>query len=89
MPKGKGMLDKGRISEAFQADVDGLPSDVTPEVERTEDIQRISITIPEEMLRVIDKYIFEQKQKGISINRSRFICETLKPEVKKVLSNMS
>lgn len=86
MPKGKGMLDRGKISKAFQADVEALPAEAIKVAEPAEEIQRISITIPEEMLRAIDKYIFEQKQMGVSINRSRFICETLEPKVKSIIN---
>lgn len=86
MPKGKG-LSSSNISGAFRSDLESLsdrPETVDQKVEQSEERERISITIPAEMLRVINRYIFEQKERGVSVNRSSFITEALEPVVREL-----
>lgn len=85
MPKGRG------AAAAFEADVAASfterpgSSSGAPDRAQGSAIKRINITLPEDLLRLADREVFERKQAGKSASRSQLIAEALRahlPEAK-------
>ena len=79
MPKGKGLTG---IGNAFDVDVKHVVEGVQQVEDENEDnFKRITISLSPSLLKKLDKTVKEQKQKGVSVNRSSYIARAVMSQI--------
>jgi hypothetical protein len=84
MPKRKGLSG---IGNAFGVDVKHVTEGVQQELDENEDsFKRVTISLSPSLLKKLDKTVKEQKQKGVSVNRSSYIARAVMSQIEQDLS---
>lgn len=84
MPKRKGLSG---IGNAFGVDVKHVAEGIQRELDENEDnFKRITISLSPSLLKKLDKTVKEQKQKGVSVNRSSYIARAVMSQIEQDLS---
>ena len=84
MPKRKGLSG---IGNAFGVDVKHVAEGVQRELDENEDnFKRITISLSPSLLKKLDKTVKEQKQKGVSVNRSSYIARAVMSQIEQDFS---
>lgn len=83
MPKGRGAAAAFEADAAASFTERSRPSGKPINAGQGSIIKRINITLPEELLRLADREVFERKQAGKSTSRSQLIAEALRAHLPK------